>query len=88
MLVIIYFFVVILVIIDFHGLFRSPVIRSHQENTIYFLSSGLKLSLKMSSQILIVYKYCFKRNVLNLSQTFSQKDIKFFSCNMLYIVHK
>ena len=48
------YFSLYLVIIDFHGLVWSPEIRSHQENSIYFLISGLKQSVKMSSQILSV----------------------------------
>ena len=50
--------------------------------------SGLKQSLKMSSQILSVKKCCLIRNVLNLSRTISLKYIKFFSWNLLYIVHR
>ena len=48
------YFSLYLVIIDFHKLVWSPEIRSHQENSILFLFSGLKQCLKMSSQILSV----------------------------------
>ena len=48
------YFSLYLVIVDFHGLDLSPEIRSYQENSSYFLFSGLKQSLKMSSQILSV----------------------------------
>ena len=41
-----------LVIIDFHVLVLSPEIRCHQENSSYFLFSGLKQSLKINGQIL------------------------------------
>ena len=55
---------------------------------LFVLFSGLKQSLKMSSQIVCVKKCCLERNVLNLSQTFSLKGMKFFSGNLLYIVHR
>ena len=66
------------VIIYFHVLVWSSETRSHQENSSWFLFSGLKQSLKMSSQILCVYKCCLKRNVLILSRTISLKYMKFF----------
>ena len=48
------YFSLYLVIIDFHKLVWSRGIRNQQENSILFLFSGLKQSLKMSSQILSV----------------------------------
>ena len=54
-----------------------------QRTQLLTLFADLKQSLKMSSQILSVYKGCLKRNFLNHSRTVSLKEMTFFSWNLL-----